>query len=409
MKPTILGIASSLRSKTKSINIKKICHGIHSDMEFLMLFEKYTRDKLLSNSDACLLAAMYGAHKDGCEIVILSPDSNFDYDCKIVEECDGVVLSTPVYFGDMASPAKRFFEICHAEGFLKNKLFSVCSVGAKRNGGQETCNIFSLFNALSMKGIIIGNGPKTSQYGGTGWAGDIGAIREDNFGIETSMATGENIARSARLLRDYDYHIPDCTLNIVILSADPLPDDHYLWTHKDEIAALLGCKIRLETVVLKDYQIKRCHACSICPSRKVGDYKCMVKDDDFRKIHKKLMKADLIIKRNDFGSEFDIFMERTRYLRRDHFRLTFVPFFTMFDTRTENVSFKVLRDLTNFIRHNTLIMPRISMDSRRLATHKIQPNEQLMVNLQKALLVKKNKLINGNYSFSYIPVGYKGG
>ena len=83
---------------------------------------------------------------------------------------------------------------------ISGKVGGVVSVGAKRNGGQETCNIFTMYDLLRMRCAVVGNGPKTSQYGGTVWAGDKGTIREDNYGIESCIATGMNVSRTAELV-----------------------------------------------------------------------------------------------------------------------------------------------------------------------------------------------------------------
>src|SRR5690606_11770291 len=66
-----------------------------------------------------------------------------------VATADGIVLSSPVYFGDRSSVANKLFQISGRENWLKSKVFGMLICGAKRNGGQETTNVFALTEALS--------------------------------------------------------------------------------------------------------------------------------------------------------------------------------------------------------------------------------------------------------------------
>ena len=81
----------------------------------------------------------------------------------IEEGFDGVILSTPVYFGSCSSGIRNFI----LDFDLADKAVGCLSVGAKRNGGQETAILQALHLAATKGAVITGNGPPTAQYGGT--------------------------------------------------------------------------------------------------------------------------------------------------------------------------------------------------------------------------------------------------
>ena len=52
----------------------------------------------------------------------------------------GIILGTPVYFGNMSSLCKAFLDRCivfHKDRLLANKVGGVLAVGGARNGGEE--------------------------------------------------------------------------------------------------------------------------------------------------------------------------------------------------------------------------------------------------------------------------------
>ena len=116
-----------------------------------------------------------------------------------IAEADGVILSTPVYFGDRSSVANKFLQVTARKNLLQNKIFGVASVGAKRNGGQETCNIYSMIETLNQGALVVGNGPPTSQYGGTAVGGDQGHVLEDESGIDTAFGVGMKVAHVSEM------------------------------------------------------------------------------------------------------------------------------------------------------------------------------------------------------------------
>ena len=83
----------------------------------------------------------------------------------------GVIIGTPVYFGNMTSLCKAFLDRCIAfrknKFALRNKVAGVLAVGAARNGGQELA-IQSVQTALMCQEmLIVGDGQPTAHFGAT--------------------------------------------------------------------------------------------------------------------------------------------------------------------------------------------------------------------------------------------------
>ncbi|WP_455644760.1 flavodoxin family protein [Methanosphaera sp.] len=103
-----------------------------------------------------------------------------------VKDADGVIMSSPVYFGDMTGLAKTFIDrlrpLRNIHAF-KNTVCGAISTGGFRNGGQEStiASIHDFF--LIQGGIIVGDDRPTAHYGGTG----VGNTSEDDVGITTSI------------------------------------------------------------------------------------------------------------------------------------------------------------------------------------------------------------------------------
>lgn len=103
---------------------------------------------------------------------------------KKVKDADGVIMSSPVYFGDMTGLAKSFIDRLrplrnnHA---FKYKVCGAISTGGFRNGGQET-TIHSIYDFFLIQGgIVVGDDRPTAHYGATG----VGKTSEDDVAIET--------------------------------------------------------------------------------------------------------------------------------------------------------------------------------------------------------------------------------
>ena len=73
----------------------------------------------------------------------------------------GIILGTPVYFGDMSSLCKAFLERWHLfrKTFaLANKVGGAIAVGAGRNGGQEHTLRSVQVAMMGQQMIVVGDG-----------------------------------------------------------------------------------------------------------------------------------------------------------------------------------------------------------------------------------------------------------
>lgn len=110
----------------------------------------------------------------------------------------GIIVGTPVYFGNMSSLCKAFLDRCIAfrknDFALSNKVGGVVAVGGARNGGQEL-TIRSVQTALmGQEMIIVGDGQPTSHWGATVWSGCPGGVTRDEFGMSTARNLGRRVA-----------------------------------------------------------------------------------------------------------------------------------------------------------------------------------------------------------------------
>ena len=113
----------------------------------------------------------------------------------------GIVIGTPVYFGNMTSLCKAFLERCIAfrkDNFAwANKVAGVLAVGGARNGGQEL-TIQSVQAALMCQEmIVVGDGRPTGHFGATVWNSGKGDVTDDEFGMATTRNLGRRVAEVA--------------------------------------------------------------------------------------------------------------------------------------------------------------------------------------------------------------------
>jgi multimeric flavodoxin WrbA len=115
-------------------------------------------------------------------------------------EANGIIIGSPVYFGNVSSQIKIFMDRTRPlrmDFKLKDKIGGAIAVGASRNGGQETTiaaiHKFFLIHDL----IVVGDGSPIAHYGGTGFAGVRGDVINDAYGVETSKNLGKRVAKLA--------------------------------------------------------------------------------------------------------------------------------------------------------------------------------------------------------------------
>jgi multimeric flavodoxin WrbA len=341
--------------------------------------KKLKGDRGLSNSEVALAAALWAAQELNCQIdhVALSehfPENGHNHGIDQLKAAllgaDGIILSTPVYFGDRGSLAQALIDLIRSDGELRTglqgKVYAGIAVGAKRNGGQETTLIYQLLDMVGCGLLGVGNDSETtSQYGGTGWAGDVGTMPADAYGIDTSMGTGRRVARVAAMLRMAAEHsLQDrCKIAFWILQ------DKNDLAHRmlQEILACGAFDFDADIVKIADTHVVRCLACDVCPTHiDVDDaYRCIIKSkrDALPDLHTRLLEADAIVPVTYSGldgsgtvSVYQQFIERTRYLRRGDYVFSDIicaPLVVEELGAGENMQ---IRSMTSMIRHHTIIM-----------------------------------------------------
>jgi multimeric flavodoxin WrbA len=115
----------------------------------------------------------------------------------------GIIVGSPVYFGNMSALCKAFLDRCIAfrkAGFkLRDKVAGVLAVGGTRNGGQEL-TVRSIQTALMGQDmIIVGTGRPSTRIGATLWNQD-NSIAGDSFGTDTAKDLGHRVAEIARMI-----------------------------------------------------------------------------------------------------------------------------------------------------------------------------------------------------------------
>ena len=425
----ILGIAASIRNRGNTGELKEAILNINCKEDLEYLIEKLSRSKRISNSEACLIASLYGAVKEGASIDILPLNKYFSVNyskrgkkeealLKDMGEFDGLVIATPVYFGDRSSYAESFINVLKMNGLFRDKAVGVVSVGAKRNGGQETTNVYTLWEALKEGAFVCSNGPSISQYGGTAWAGDIGSIREDLSGIDTSVGVGHRVTQVAEIIKKSGSGALDSFKVSFWLTKDK--DgllEAQIMDHIGRVKTLLPDWVEFEVINITEKRIKRCLACDICPYHfdnpaQYGIFKCKVQNDDIHTIYGSLINSDAVvvaglnlISKRGVKDAYQIFIERTRQIRRDNFLLTNVPVtaYSLEEIGLSNLF--PLKVMTTFLRQNSILLRPIEqyMSGGEIVN---DPHELLVDFINKAILIKKGRSQIQRRKVSYEAVGY---
>ena len=403
----VLTLCGSIRAHTLQHDpVMELAHTKGPVSEFIRKGKSLVRAGLtLSNSEILAAATMKGAHSKGADIeyfplVVLfhhKESSVLDLRCRLskesavdelayldtlsiveeklnelctkIVEADGVILSTPVYFGDRSSVANKFLQVTARKNLLQNKIFGVASVGAKRNGGQETCNIYSMIETLNQGALVVGNGPPNAQYGGTAIGGNPGDVLEDESGIDTAFGVGMKVAHVSEMYCKEKHPASHIGIRVDILVTMDTSERFLAKYLKDLTSRVEKIIPWVEFVIheLIDSTIYRCLGCTICPvppgdSEKTT--KCTIKDpeDCLEKLRKSLKGSDcaIIAGLNILDYEkiifrYQVLTERMRYIRRSNFELTdlLITGFCYNQFGATANSIHSIKTLTSYIRHNT--------------------------------------------------------
>ncbi len=139
----------------------------------------------------------------------LEPGEKDDFPALVPKLTDpkvrGIIIGTPVYFGNMSSLCKAFLDRWMAfyrdNLALANKVGGVLAVGGTRNGGQEATVQSVQVSLFCQEMIVVGNGRPHSRFGATLWSGAEGGVTKDEFGMTTARNLGRRVAETALRLR----------------------------------------------------------------------------------------------------------------------------------------------------------------------------------------------------------------
>jgi multimeric flavodoxin WrbA len=106
--------------------------------------------------------------------------------CEKLEASDGIIVSSPVYFGNVTAQIKALFDrsiLLRRNGFLlKGRVGGAIAVGGSRNGGQEF-TINAIHSWMHIHGmIVVGD---MSHFGGTA----LKPVDSDDAGLKTVKDT----------------------------------------------------------------------------------------------------------------------------------------------------------------------------------------------------------------------------
>ena len=395
--------------------------------------KKLKGNKGLSNSEIALTVGLWSAKELGAELDYVSLSEHFTEknEAKGIEslrnqimEADGFLISTPVYFGDRSSLLQTFVEFIRQDAELlesiKGKVYAGISVGAKRNGGQETTLIYQLMDMINCGMLGVGNDSETtSQYGGTGLAGDIGTMQKDDYGLKTAMGTGRRLARVTNMLdmaKGYDLKGKPNVIFWILQDKDDVA-----FAKVREIIKNNESRIDAYIANVTNQHIMRCIACDICPVSVDVDekYRCIIKSkkDDLMNMHTDLLDYDAIIPvvyspkdRTGLNSNYQQFLERTRYFRRGDYvfsdSLT-APIIIEDVGVNENMS---IRSITSLIRHHTVVSkPMILFKNNGEELNADEINKLFSDCVDSLVETTKGKLLSYSSKVNHLkykPVGY---
>lgn len=426
-----------LKRQTKIRSDEFLEAGLNESKPFDEVYQNLLKtkgDRGLSNSEAALAAGLWGCVQEGAEIHHAGLSSYFPMNGKtkyleklkrIILDCDALLISGPVYFGDRSSLIQSFVEFVTSDheilAHLKGKTYAGISVGAKRNGGQETQLIYQMLDMANLDMLALGNSAETtSQYGGTVVAGDIGTAWSDNYGLNTAIGTGKRLARVANTIS----RAKKTTLHDKVRIGIWLVQDDNHHTGLNHITNLISnvkaSEANIEVLDITQEEIYRCIACDLCPTHHAPreEYACIIKskDDVFVNKHAELMDVDAIllaayspIHRGSINSVYQRFIERTRYVRRGHYmwgdRLVAPLVISEMDAN-QNLH---IRMLTSLIRHHTVLQHPIlgfehngTILNMDLFKRRFSDFLQRATDITKARLAQDVEHLNSTYN----PIGY---
>lgn len=359
------------------------------------------------------LEQIYGADIDFLEI----RDKELDRLFADVEKAGGIILSSPVYFGDRSSTANKFMQLSNKRKALRDKVFGMIAVGAKRNGGQETTCIYGLYDALMQDAVVVGNGPATAQYGGTVVAGEFHTATDDQWGLERCYELGCRASDVAKIMANGKNRVTGIKPKVRVIITMDTPGKKYR-KMAEEYLSEWGAQCDVAFMDLIDREILRCAGCKTCPAygtsegRSRDNYTCLIrsKRDSMREVLAFLWDSDCVVfvganTKDDIIYRYQAFTERTRFIRHDNFLLTNAVVLGMHINECGAINNPIhnLKVVTSYIRHNTIVLKPIEIICRGSDVMYQTPFDQ---NLRTILQICEGRRRTDPVLVSYGGVGY---
>lgn len=161
---------------------------------------------------------------EGCEAMLRTVESDLPgaqqpNDALVSEQdmidCDGMIIGSPSYFGNMASPLKRFIDTTGNlwfSGAMEGKPAGAFVTASSLHGGQETTLINMMIPLLHFGMVIVGlpyseksllyTQSGGSPYGATHWAEVESQRGIDKDEKQLCLAQGKRIATMAKRLKE---------------------------------------------------------------------------------------------------------------------------------------------------------------------------------------------------------------
>lgn len=461
-RPKLLGIAASLRNARWGIGSQELIdslRGISTEDELFNFLayqselhldnflnsgraegksfteiysnlKKSKGDKGLSNSEVALAASLWAALQDNVDIEHLSLSEYFlasgqtrNLEClkeKLIA-ADGLLIAGPVYFGDRGSLTHSLIDLIRHDSELrtqlKGKIYAGIAIGAKRNGGQETTLIYQMWDMINLGFLAVGNdSDTTSQYGGTGHAGDVGTMHKDSYGLQTAIGTGRRIASLIRKL-SYGREMRDKVKMLFLILQDR---NNEVQAKIEKLLKPFNGDVEATIINITEKKILRCLACDFCPTHIDVDevYRCIINSskDDLKSLHQELLYHDVIVpvalslhESSEIVNNYQTFIERTRYLRRGDYvfsnQLVAPMTFEEVGVR-ENYSIRIM---TSMIRHHTVmsqpIMGHIYKDELLNPVQIENDFRELIASAKQVTAARLAEASEGAAS-KYNPIGY---
>lgn len=203
----LLGIAASPRADSNSETLlKESLSSLQEKVGASLSFDIV--DLKTQKINSCLACNECGKSKRTQEFIPCVQEASDDVHSIFAKmmKADGIIVSTPVYFGLPTDLFMRFISrtrlLRHQDFRLANKPVGIMAIAGRRSGGGEI-TIMASWNPFIRNGcLVVGNGDATCQYGAIAWAGSKGSVLKDEWGMAQGKQVVERVYSIARIIKD---------------------------------------------------------------------------------------------------------------------------------------------------------------------------------------------------------------